>query len=843
AELRRFMGSFGGRSAEERVISALDHLGPAAVRAVGGKAAVVAVGKHANWLELHPDDENRAQLSAADLNAIVVGPQSPMLARAWDERCPVLVSDLAKRDPEVARLAEAFGGARSALVVPLVIEDQPRGLLIVLSERTPLFLYDELRVLALLVELVAPAIEIESLYAEAERRTNVRQALLDMSRAVAAENEVGPVADRIVSSLGAVLSVEGASLLLARPAGGLEVVATAGTTLNHPSGNGWAESDSPAAEALRSERPCRVEVAANGSPGRTTLAVPLRHLEEVIGVLALESSAVDAFDDAQTEMAEIVAAQAALSLARAQAVEQLRSQNGLMELANRHKSEFLASMSHELRTPLNAILGFSDLLMSADEDEYDAEERGVYLETIHSSGQHLLSLINDILDLAKVEAGKMSVRCEALQLELVIRQVCATLSPLAAAKRIQVVADVDPAVVLQADGGKVKQILYNLLSNAIKFTPEEGRVTVSVRSVGDTTEIAVTDTGIGIADEDRERVFAEFQQLDTGPGRHYQGTGLGLTLTRRLVELHGGRIWVDSTPGQGATFTVALPSVSALSSFADESGTLGEGRPEGPAAPEPINGVDGPLVLIVEDDDKAASLLALYLGKAGYRTTVATDGQQAIEKATTLHPVAITLDILLPELDGWEVLRALKVDESTRDIPVMIISVVDDLSLGGALGAVDYLVKPVDRQMLLSRFERLSLAGARGARDLRVLIVDDDPASVDLLEATVAQAGFTPIRALGGAEGIDIARGEQPDLILLDLMMPTVSGFDVVTALREDPATRRIPILIVTAKDLTPEEKLALNGRVAATFQKGDLAQADLISWLREVNRQLRPAA
>ena len=539
-----------------------------------------------------------------------------------------------------------------------------------------------------------------------------------------------------------------------------------------------------------------------------------------------------AFTQADVQLAEIIATDVAVAVARAELLEHLTLQNLELEKASRLKSEFLANMSHELRTPLNAILGFSELLQDGGET---ADTRMIYLRTIHDSGAHLLALINDILDLAKVEAGQMDLHLEEVDAPEIVGGVVATVQPLAERKHIRIEALSDDGIRLTADAGKVKQILYNLLSNAIKFTPEGGLVRVQTSAAGE----AVTDTGIGIAEEDQERVFHEFQQVDGAASRHYEGTGLGLALTRRFAELHGGRIWLESRLGQGSIFHVEIPAQPLRGE--QPVSTIGRLAP-----PDVVSmNSEAALVLVVENDVQSANLLCAYLTRGGYRSHVVADGLEVLEKARRLQPVAITLDILLPHVDGWELLRSLKADETTRDIPVVITTVVDDEQLGYALGAADYFVKPVERQALLARLAALTLTRQVKDREIRVLVVDDDPAAVELLRGMLVPIGFTVLRAYGGAEAIALARAELPEIILLDLMMPEVSGFDVVAELKGHARTRDIPILIVTAKDMTAAEKHQLNGQVTAILAKGSFVRVDLLTWLRQMpqpTHQLRAA-
>ncbi|MBV9121409.1 MAG: response regulator [Chloroflexi bacterium] len=485
----------------------------------------------------------------------------------------------------------------------------------------------------------------------------------------------------------------------------------------------------------------------------------------------------------------------------------MREQNAALEAASRMKSEFLANMSHELRTPLNAILGFSELLM--DGDDLDRETRATYLERVHDSGRHLLDLINDILDLSKIEAGRMELHPERFNAGEMVGQVLAIVQPLAERKSITVNNDTAFAPELTADAGKFKQVLYNLLSNAIKFTPEDGAVTVSAQAQGQNLRLTVSDTGIGIAPEDQDRVFLEFQQVDSGANRKHEGTGLGLALTKRFIEMHGGQIWLESEVGRGTDFHILLP--------------LGAEQVEPQAVDEPrpvLTSSNGPLVLVVEDNPASAQLMSIYLANAGYRPEIATNGREAVDKARSLQPEAITLDVMLPELDGWEVLRALKADSVTRDIPVVIASVVDNQPLGYALGATDYLIKPIDRELLLSRLARYTLPPAASKTPASILVVDDEPSARSLLVAALKPLDARVSQACSGEQALALAQEEPPDLMLLDLMMPEVSGFDVIARLRLDPRTRDVPVVVVTAKDLTASERTLLMHSAAGIFQK-----------------------
>jgi len=519
----------------------------------------------------------------------------------------------------------------------------------------------------------------------------------------------------------------------------------------------------------------------------------------------------------------------AAALDRARLLDQLKETNAQLQEANKHKSVFLASMSHELRTPLNAILGFSELLIDAPDGQHPRETRLRFLQQIHSSGKHLLGLINDILDLSKIEAGQMELRLQTVSIEEVVSQVAATVEPLAAQKQIQFKIVDGAAGEITADAGKVKQMLLNLASNAVKFTPEGGMVTIQTRRLPDSVEVSFTDTGIGIDKQDQERIFHEFQQVDSGVGRSQPGTGLGLTLTRRFARLHGGDVRLESEPGKGSAFTITLPIQAH-----------GQETPAPSISTTRVPDASRPLVLVVEDDPAAAELLTRQLERAGFGTEVARSGGEAISKAIERKPAAITLDILLPDLDGWEVLTRLKREPATSEIPVVVVSVVDNPELGIALGALDYFVKPVPAKELINRLSRFRF-GRKAGEKPRILVVDDETANREWLKRILEPAGFAVIQAKGGREAIDLAKSRKPDLVLLDLMMPEVTGFDVVEALRADDATKSTPIMVLTAKNLTEADIRQLNGHVSTILKRGSTGASDLLQLLRQAVDSVSP--
>jgi signal transduction histidine kinase/DNA-binding response OmpR family regulator len=504
-----------------------------------------------------------------------------------------------------------------------------------------------------------------------------------------------------------------------------------------------------------------------------------------------------------------------------QRTSELQAANQELARANKLKSEFLANVSHELRTPLSAIIGFSQILMDGIDGPMN-EEQQQDVQQVNKSGQSLLGLINQILDLSKIEAGKMELVTERVELPELVASVLDSIRPLAQEKGLRIEAQL-PAdlAAIDADPNRVKQILINLLSNAVKFT-ERGHITIWAQPTGRMMRISVRDTGIGISADSQKVIFEEFVQGDGSSTRRHGGTGLGLSIVRKLVEMHGGAITVVSEPDMGSTFTFTLPMWAAA-----------------PAAPaprprplqQPVRGVPGRAVLVVDDDPGVRQLIARHLEQEGWRTVQASNAADALQLARESRPVLVTLDIMMPDASGWWVLERLKEDPQTAGIPVLVVTIVEDQRMVFALGASDYLSKPYDRRQLIDRVRRL-LPDLLGKR---VLVVDDDADARAMLCKILRDEGAEVSEVGDGAEGIATITQTPVDLVLLDLMMPGMSGFEMVARLRATPATAATPIVIVSAKELTAEDVRTLNGQVQRFIAKGAIDPAGLAAAVRQV--------
>ncbi len=585
-------------------------------------------------------------------------------------------------------------------------------------------------------------------------------------------------------------------------------------------------------------------------PARATVIVPVYYQDRIMGVMTLAHVAapdettltfltqlgqqlgialqnLDQYTNLQTLSGQLQSRQA-----------EIETKNQDLERADQMKSEFLANMSHELRTPLNAIIGFSELLQEQFYGPLNTEQDD-YLTNIRTAGEHLLGLINDILDLSKIEAGRMELDLEELDLPHVLASSITIVKEKAHNNSVQLSVDAGDTGVITADARKLKQIIFNLLSNAVKFTPSGGAVNLTAHTDGAMVEIAVTDTGTGIGLEDQQKLFHEFTQVDGSLSRRHEGTGLGLALTKRLVELHGGTIGVHSALGAGSTFTVRMPIAIRSSEFGVRSETNETNEISLADIELRTPNSEHPRILVIEDDDPTAELIAAYLESAGYATQRARNGEEGLHIARELKPDGITLDVMMPVMDGWTFLQEYLADAELSQIPVIVLSLANDLKHGYSLGASAVLGKPIRRDELFAALAKVNVLPT-GSGPARVLVVDDDPTAVDLVSDYLASFGHQVHKAYGGAHGIAIAGDEHPDLVILDLMMPEVNGFMVVDKLRENPRTSDIPIIILTAKIVSADERRRLNGHIVAIAEKSGIDRATFLS---EVNRAVRAHA
>jgi PAS domain S-box-containing protein len=549
-------------------------------------------------------------------------------------------------------------------------------------------------------------------------------------------------------------------------------------------------------------------------------AIPLRVGTRVIGALDIQSPTVDSFVPDDLAVLQIIADQVAIAIDNARSYE--LSQQAIKEMReiDHMKSMFLANMSHELRTPLNSIIGFSRVILKGIDGPV-SELQGQDLTAIYNSGQHLLGLINDILDLSKIEAGKMELAFDEVNMTDLINGVMSTVIGLVKDKPVRLVKNIQENLpTVRADAIRVRQVLLNLLSNASKFTME-GTITVDATvSAGPAGHpeilVSVTDTGAGIEPKDQSKLFQPFSQVDDSLTRRTGGTGLGLSISQQLIQMHGGRIGLHSAVGKGSTFYFTLPIYRSKE--------------------ETSASHDGKVILAIDDDPQVISLYERYLQPQGYQVVSLTNPTQAKERAKQLKPYAITLDIMMPGYDGWSVLNDLKSDSETRDIPVIICSIVEDQERGFSLGAADYLLKPILEDDLLNALDNLNSDGS--IRE--VLVIDDNPSDLRLIDKILKDHGrYKTILAEGGRKGWETILAQPPHAVILDLFMPEMDGFTILEKMRENPKLRDIPVVVVSGVDLSTEQQQQLKEFGQRLLTKGALNENDLLSTIEHALKRI----
>lgn len=552
-------------------------------------------------------------------------------------------------------------------------------------------------------------------------------------------------------------------------------------------------------------------------------AIPLRIGNRIIGVINLQAETEGAFTDDEIAVLQTLADLVAVAIDNARSFE--LSQQAVMEMReiDRLKSQFLANMSHELRTPLNSIIGFSRVILKGIDGPV-SELQQQDLTAIYNSGQHLLGLINDILDLAKIEAGKMELAFDEVNITDVANSVLSTMSGLIKDRQIQMKRVIEPNLpTVRADAIRVRQVMINLLSNASKFT-DEGDITVEISLKPGATgrnevRVSVTDTGGGISEQDQEKLFQPFSQVDDSPTRKTGGTGLGLSICQQLINMHDGRIWVESEVGKGSTFHFTLP--------------LFRKEREGD-----ISSYGRKMILAIDDDPQVIGLYERYLQPQGYQVVSLTDPSRAVERVKQLRPFAVTLDIMMPGVDGWSVLDALKGDPDTRSIPVIVCSIIDDLEKGFNLGASDYLVKPILEDDLVNALDRLNADGS--IRE--VLVIDDNPDDLRLIGKILNDDGrYKAILAESGQNGWNIiSSGNPPHAIILDLFMPDMNGFQILENLQADKKLRDIPTIVISGMEITAEQKKQLTEFGQRLLTKGSFSEKELLTSIQRALERIQ---
>jgi signal transduction histidine kinase/CheY-like chemotaxis protein len=747
------------------------------------------------------------------------------------------------------------GGQRTMLGVPLLRQGTPIGVISMHRFAVRPFSDKQIELITTFSDQAVIAIENVRLLDELRQRTDQLgrsvgelRALGEVSQAVNSTLDLETVLTTIVAKAtqlsgteaGAIYVLDGAQReFRLRATYGMSEELIAAITDQHAALSNAvseaAEQGEPVQAAdLQNEPPSMVNDIIMKAGYRARLLVPLIRSGQTVGALVVRRMQPGEFPKSTIELVKTFAAQSVLAIQNARLFSeievksrQLAAARDAADEANRTKSSFLANMSHELRTPLNAIIGLSDMLAS-NTARFGTDKALEPLRRVHRAGTHLLGLINQILDLSKIEAGRLELHLERVNILPLVEEVIGTARPLAEQNKnrlsVECPGDLPP---IEADAMRVRQILLNLLSNACKFT-KDGSIILRVRPVAhqgqDCIAFAVADSGIGMTPEQLGRLFEEFSQGDATTARQYGGTGLGLAITRRLCQMMGGDVSVTSEVGKGTTFTVRLPVAAAAVSVRDEVRDAGTDVPSGNC------------VLVIDDDATALDLIADYLRQAGFAVITAAGGREGLKRAKDHHPIAITLDVMMPDIDGWTVLAALRGDPQLADIPVVMATIVDERRQGMTLGAVGYLTKPIDRDKLVEIIRRYGAPSG----PTRVLVVEDDATQRERVRNWLEPRQWLVTEAENGRIALERLKDTVPDVIILDLMMPEMDGFQLVAALQQHPQWRRIPVVVVTALDLSAQDRARLNSGVETVLLKESFKPSDLIEGLRRLAAKTR---
>ncbi len=766
------------------------------------------------------------------------------LARLAATKDVVHVADLTKeqtyldRDPRMVVLVEA-AGARSLALVPMFKEGELIGAIGIYRQEVQPFTEKQIDLVRSFASQAVIAIENVRLLTELRARTDELgqsveelRALGEVTQAVNSTLDLQTVLSTIVAKAVQLSDTDAGSIYVhdetqqefqLQANYGMSDELIAALKDHHLDISGAVAQAANQAEAvqvpdMRDEAPIPANELMLREGYRARLLVPLLRFHEVMGALVVRRKSPGEFSKTTIDLLRTFAAQSVLAIQNARLFQEIEEKSRQLELASQHKSQFVASMSHELRTPLNAIIGLTEMMVT-NATRFGTEKAAEPLKRVHRAGQHLLGLINQVLDLSKIEAGKLELNPESVSLAPLIDEVIGTARQLAQQNKNNLVVEAQEKLgTLTVDPMRLRQILLNLLSNACKFT-SQGEIKLKARRVADGhnwVEFAVADTGIGMTPEQQAKLFEEFTQADSSTARRYGGTGLGLAITRKLARMMGGDVTVTSEPGKGSVFAVRLPAGADT------------------AAKAAINGGRAPTsdcVLVIDDDATARELIADHLKAEGFSVTTAAGGLEGLKLAKELRPIAITLDVMMPDLDGWSVLAALRQDPELADIPVIMITIMDEHRRGVALGAAGYLTKPIDRERLTRMIGRFRAP----ARPTRVLLVEDDATQRERLRGWLDGDQWKVQEAGNGKEALAVLKDTKPDVILLDLMMPEMDGFAVVAALQKEPRWRDIPVVVVTARDLDAKDRERLNSGVQSVLVKETFRPADLVERIRRL--------
>jgi signal transduction histidine kinase/DNA-binding response OmpR family regulator len=755
---------------------------------------------------------------------------------------PVMLNDTTDESlPVVSQTYFRNAGIAAAIFIPLQTAINPVGFMLASSSKAGALDAKDAHTLQIIGNSIAVAIERQRLLFEAQRRALELQTAAEIARDTTSTLSQDILLSRIVNLLKDRFGFYHCSIFLLNESNQFAIIeestGEAGKLMKQNKHKLAVGSKSVIGSCLASGQPIIVN-DSNLSPvflpnpllpdTRSEMGIPLKIGGHIIGALDLHSTSTNAFSENELTVLQILTDQISVAIENARAFS--ISQKAVQEMRelDRVKSQFLANMSHELRTPLNSVIGFSRVILKGIDGPINkVQEQDI--TSIYNSGMNLLNMINEILDLSKIEAGKMELQLEDISIAEVIAKAISTATGLINDKPIELIQKIPndlPSV--KADEIKLGQIVLNLLSNAIKFT-ERGSVTIEVEITKDENlnpelRVLVSDSGVGIAPADQAKLFQRFSQVDDSPTRKTGGTGLGLSISRSLIELHGGKIGLlNSQPGKGSTFYFTLPVIGYRKGL--DLNALGHGEN---------------VILSIDDDPQVIGLYERYLKNYGFEVVALTNPAKAVEKAIELKPFAITLDIMMPQVDGWQVLHELKQDERTRDIPILVCSILEEEDKGYTLGASEYLVKPFLQDDLINAIHRINREG----QAMEVLIIDDDVNDLKFVKKMVeTEPRIHPTLAQGGKVAFDILKTLTPDLIVLDLFMPDMNGFEILDKFKSDARLAKIPVIVLTGADLTPEQKAQLAESSQSLATHGLIKESDILKNMEEALEKIRPLA